>query len=267
MNDYLFGGWDGEVTTMPDHDVTVIGSWSKDEVPVEPVTYTIIYHSNYTSKVSGETNEDITVNDATEIVTFRLVKDGNGNGFSKSESWQNGNTTYTFNSWNTKADGSGTKFTPGAYDGTGAVVQAEGSSSMASRAVRFALAMVATSSNGGTLELWAQWDESTSGGGNPSRPPRDPDPTPDPDPTDEPEEPIDDGDTPLAPAEIDEDTEIDDGDTPLAPAEVEEDTEIDEEATPLSPFTGDERHTAVWGFVSLLSLAGIVVVARKRREE
>ena len=79
----------------------------------------------------------------------------------------------------------------------------------------------------------------------------------------EPDEPIDDPETPLAP--IEEDTEIDDGDTPLAP--YEEDTEISDEETPLSPYTGDDRHPAVWGFVSLLSLAGIVVVARKRREE
>ena len=101
---------------------------------------------------------------------------------------------------------------------------------------------------------------------NPSRPPKDPDPTPD--PVVDPDEPIDDPDTPLAPGTIDEPEEpIDDPDTPLAPYEEEPDEEISEEPTPLSPYTGDDRHTAVWGFVSLLSLAGIVVVARKRREE
>jgi len=91
----------------------------------------------------------------------------------------------------------------------------------------------------------------------PSRPPKPP--------VEEPDEPIEDPDTPLAP--IEEDPEIDDPETPLAPYEEEPDEEISEEPTPLSPYTGDDRHTAVWGFVSLLSLAGIVVVARKRREE
>lgn len=83
--------------------------------------------------------------------------------------------------------------------------------------------------------------------------------------TEEPTE-IDDGDTPLAPGTVEEeDTNIDDGDVPLAGAEEEE--EIAEEATPLTPFTGDERHTAVWGIVSILSLLGIVLLTYKRRRE
>ena len=32
-------------------------------------------------------------------------------------------------------------------------------------------------------------------------------------------------------------------------------------------FTGDDRHTAAWGFLSLLSLAGIVVLGKRRKEE
>ena len=94
---------------------------------------------------------------------------------------------------------------------------------------------------------------------SPSRPPKPP--------VEEPDEPIEDPDIPLAPIEEDPDEEIPEDDTPLAPYEEEPDEEISEEPTPFSPFTGDDRHTAVWGFVSLLSLAGIVVVARKRREE
>ena len=84
---------------------------------------------------------------------------------------------------------------------------------------------------------------------------------------DNPDEVIDDGDTPLAPGTIDDETDetIDDGDTPLAP--YEEESEIDDEATPLTPFTGDDRHTAAWGFLSLLSLAGIVVLGKRRKEE
>ena len=93
----------------------------------------------------------------------------------------------------------------------------------------------------------------------PSRPPKPP--------VEEPDEPIEDPDTPLAPIEEDPDEEIPEDDTPFAPYEEEPDEEIAEEPTPFSPYTGDDRHTAVWGFVSLMSLAGIVVVARKRREE
>ena len=95
-------------------------------------------------------------------------------------------------------------------------------------------------------------------------------PRPRPTPTeDEPDEEIPEDDTPLAPAEIEEEDEpeIDDGDTPYAGYEEEPDEEVAEEPTPFSPYTGDDRHTAAWGFVSLLSLAGIAVVARKRREE
>ena len=45
------------------------------------------------------------------------------------------------------------------------------------------------------------------------------------------------------------------------------DDDMDEDPMPFSPYTGDDRHTAAWGFVSLLSLAGIAVLGRKRREE
>ena len=106
--------------------------------------------------------------------------------------------------------------------------------------------------------LYAQWTR--SGGG------RTPDPD-DPTPADNPEEPIDDPDTPLAPGEIDE-PEIDDPEVPLAPGVIDDgDEEIDDADMPLTPFTGDERHTAVWSLVSVLSLLGIVLVGRKRKEE
>lgn len=98
------------------------------------------------------------------------------------------------------------------------------------------------------------------------RPNPNPNPNPDPDPTDEPE-PIDDPDTPLAPAEVDDETDIDDGDTPLAPAEIDDETDIDEESTPLSPFTGDDRHTVVWTGVSVVSLAAVLMLLKRRKEE
>ena len=85
---------------------------------------------------------------------------------------------------------------------------------------------------------------------------------------------IENNETPLAPATVDpvedvDDEEVANNETPLAGFEVEpeEDDEIAEEATPLSPFTGDDRNTVVWGIVSILSLLGIVLVARRRKEE
>ena len=236
-----------------------------------PVTYAIIYHSNYKSVVeTAEEAPDYTDDPATVILGPDAV------GFSTGLQKTIGEKTYKFVKWTVMPDGTGAEFKPdNAYNGEGAVLPQQddangtaGTASAVSTSAKSIRAMVATSSNGGTLNLYAQWeevqDDTPTTPDNPPRPRPNPDPDPIPGPTEEDTE-IDDGDTPLAPAE-EEDTEIDDGDTPLAPAE-EEDTEIDEEATPLSPFTGDERHTAVWGFVSLLSLAGIVVVARKRREE
>ncbi len=85
---------------------------------------------------------------------------------------------------------------------------------------------------------------------------------------------IENNETPLAPAtedpvEEEGDEEVAANESPLAGFEVEpeEEDEIAEEATPLSPFTGDDRNTVVWGIVSILSLLGIVLVARKRKEE
>ena len=74
-------------------------------------------------------------------------------------------------------------------------------------------------------------------------------------------------DEPQTEIEEDDEPEIDDGDTPYAGYEEEPDEEVAEEPTPFSPYTGDDRHTAVWSIISLLSLAGIAVVARKRKEE
>ncbi len=63
--------------------------------------------------------------------------------------------------------------------------------------------------------------------------------------------------------------EVNNNETPLAGFEVEpeEETEVAEEAIPLTPLTGDDRHTAVWGAVSVLALLGIVLVVRRRKEE
>ena len=87
----------------------------------------------------------------------------------------------------------------------------------------------------------------------------------DPDPGDDPKP----GDNPPGPDEPDEepDEELDEEPTPFSNYEEEPDEELDEEPTPFSPYTGDDRHTAVWSIISLLSLAGIAVVARKRKEE
>jgi hypothetical protein len=265
---YKFAGWDKEIAATVTADAVYTATYEK-------ITYAIIYHSNYKSvDETAEEAPDKTDDPATTILGPDAV------GFSTGLQKTIGGKTYKFVKWTVMPDGTGAEFKPGAaYNGEGAVLPQQddangtaGTASAVSTSAKTIRAMVATSSNGGTLNLYAQWEEVKDD--TPDNPPTprpnpnpDPTPDPDPDPTDDPEEPIDDPDTPLAPGTIDdEDEPIDDGDTPLAPAE-EEDTEIDEEATPLTPFTGDERHTAVWGFVSLLSLAGIVVVARKRREE
>ena len=262
---YTFAGWTPELSPVTANAVY------KATYTEEAITYTIIYHSNYQSVVSTETEDDpIAVENATTIVTFNDVLGPNNQKFSKTSPWTNGNKTYTFAGWK---DANGKEYPLGDYTGDGAVLEGQtsgndqqpatndaGAVNTATSSLRSGLRMAFTTSFGGTLELWAQWTESTSGGGNNPRP------RPNPDPTDEPEEPIDDPDTPLAPPE-EEDTEIDDGDTPLAPGTIDDETEIDEEATPLSPFTGDDRHTDVWAFLSVLSLAGIVLLGRKRKEE
>ena len=115
--------------------------------------------------------------------------------------------------------------------------------------------------------FYAQWQyvaPHPGGGGKPHI--IDPDPGDDPEPDDNPPEP---GDNPPGPDEPDEepDEELDEEPTPFSNYEEEPDEELDEEPTPFSPYTGDDRHTAVWSIISLLSLAGIAVVARKRKEE
>ena len=53
LEGYTFNGWNGEVTTMPDKDVTVTGSWTvvepEPEPEPEPTTYTVTY--KYTGTV------------------------------------------------------------------------------------------------------------------------------------------------------------------------------------------------------------------------
>ena len=116
--------------------------------------------------------------------------------------------------------------------------------------------MAITTSDGGTYHLYAQW--TTSG---------DDEPTPTPPTLDRDRDRDRDNDN--TPVDDNPDETIDDGDTPLAPGTIDEDTDetIDDEATPLTPLTGDDRHTAAWGFLNLLSLAGIVVLGKRRKEE
>ena len=384
------------------------------EKPVEPVTYTIIYHSNYKSvNETAEEAPDYTDDPATVILGPDAV------GFSTALQKTIGEKTYKFVKWTVMPDGTGAEFKPDtAYNGEGAVLPQQddangqqpvtdadnqtrtaGTASAVSTSARTIRAMIATSSNGGTLNLYAQWEEvvepvepnrhlkvvkvttstppngsyyeagetitytitvtndgnvevkdivvkdslevalaennsfeisslapgesktitvtytvteedaannttiineATAHAPNPDYDPQEPEdpednpkeipadpgktdgdptgkpndnppgpgPRPRPTPTEEePDEVIPEDDTPLAPYEEDPEEEIPADDTPFAPYEEEPDEEVAEEPTPFSPYTGDDRHTAAWGFVSLLSLAGIAVVARKRREE
>ena len=112
--------------------------------------------------------------------------------------------------------------------------------------------------------FYAQWNPIEApgpdpGGGN------DPEIVPNPPRPNPPKEPDEPGE-PEPPTEEPDDEIVDDG-PPLANYEEEPDEDIVEEPTPLSPYTGDDRHTAVWSVISLLSLAGIAVLARKRKEE
>jgi LPXTG-motif cell wall-anchored protein len=61
---------------------------------------------------------------------------------------------------------------------------------------------------------------------------------------------------------------IAENDAPMAAFEVAETEEMDETEVPLvvnSPLTGDERHTAAWAGLSLVSLLGILFLGRKKR--
>ena len=61
---------------------------------------------------------------------------------------------------------------------------------------------------------------------------------------------------------------IAENDAPMAAYEVAETEEVEETEVPLvvnSPLTGDERHTAAWAGLSLVSLLGILFLGRKKR--
>ena len=103
------------------------------------------------------------------------------------------------------------------------------------------------------------------GSGSPSYdPPADPSADPPADPSEDPGESIDDPDTPLA--DLDENTtDVDTNEDPNAGFSEEEEEMVDEDL-PLTPFTGDDRRTDLWAFLSLLSLAGIALLGRRREE-
>ena len=95
---------------------------------------------------------------------------------------------------------------------------------------------------------------------NKYRPGEPPTPPPPPEPPVPPVPPVP---PPVPPIPPEEEEFEDDNDVPLAGYE----EELEEPEVPLSPFTGDDRHTNVWAGVSMISLVGIVVLARRRKEE
>ena len=107
---YEFGGWDQAITTMPAKDMTITAKWT-------PITYSIVFNEN------GGTGMTTGIQDAEYDTDVTLTQ----NGFTK--------TGYTFNGWNTKADGSGEK-----YENT---------------------AKNLTSTPGATVTLYAQWKANT----------------------------------------------------------------------------------------------------------
>ncbi len=92
----------------------------------------------------------------------------------------------------------------------------------------------------------------------PAAPNEEPPASPDTAPRPKPGEAIDDPNAPAAPYE--EDSSVETNGDPNA--SVEEESEMSEENVPHSPFTGDDRHTVVWSVLSILSLAGIVILSR-----
>ena len=66
LGGYVFSGWEGEVTTMPSHDVTVTGSWRERNQDVEIVT---------TKEVSYDDGDKLSYGDT---VTFTITVKNNG---------------------------------------------------------------------------------------------------------------------------------------------------------------------------------------------
>ena len=66
LGGYVFSGWEGEVTTMPSHDVTVTGSWRERNQDVEIVT---------TKEVSYDDGDKLSYGDT---ITFTITVKNNG---------------------------------------------------------------------------------------------------------------------------------------------------------------------------------------------
>ena len=227
-----------EVPVEPGKDTEIVEP--TPEPPVEKKT--VVYYTNYpVDSMENVWSDVFTVEPGDKAASFNSLFDqmpGNGWVFNGWKDQKSGKT-YSENEVLVAIQGAATGSAASSSEGTDADADQK------------------VTNPDADFILYAQW--TTSGSGTPNRPPKPP--------VEEPDEPIEDPDTPLAPAEEEPEEVIPEDDTPFAPYEEEPDESIDEEPTPFSPYTGDDRHTAAWGFVSLLSLAGIVVVARKRREE
>ena len=112
---YTFVRWDKEIpATMPAEDVEITAIWT-------PITYNITYNGNGLD--GGSTASSSHTYDVTKALTT--------NGFTK--------TGYSFNGWNTAADGSGTSYTDGQS------------------------VTNLTTTNGATITLYAQWTPAETG--------------------------------------------------------------------------------------------------------
>jgi uncharacterized repeat protein (TIGR02543 family) len=106
---YTFAGWDATIpSTIPAENITITAQWS-------PITYTVAYNAN---EGAGGMSSVIHTYDAAKSLT--------ANTFTR--------TGYTFEGWNTKADGSGT-----AYADNTSVINL-------------------TATAGETVTLYAQWE-------------------------------------------------------------------------------------------------------------
>lgn len=96
LEGYEFSGWSGEVTTMPDKDVQVTGSWSKKKITITYYCPNPEYYENYDGEddeysdvsVDDLINGDVTLNDITSAETIDYLIDQCEKWISNGESYK-----------------------------------------------------------------------------------------------------------------------------------------------------------------------------------